>query len=369
MFDFTKLVGWIRDGLFNSKPTWQTYKDESHGWQATAMQFSVPLIVAAAVLTLLFTWMFGGSYSFGGPSPFSAFLQTLISGFVYIGLGAFLASFLAGKLGGTQNFDQAWAALTFAAIPAMLGQVLGALPGFLGGLLALAAGIWSLVMLYQALPVFLDVPSERQTSHFFATIGLIIVSYLVLGVLMAGLGLSRAASSFSADDNSGWRERAERISAAADENGSGRNSDSSDSSNDSGAGMFGFGREANYLEAASNDSFNPPNNGRVDENQVERFIHFMDVADDLREASSSKLKKMEKDEEPSLSDIFKGIKGVIGAGTAEMQAVKSGGGNWAEHEWVKKQLFAARLHKDLDEHIAHNYALYQAYEDQLKDLL
>jgi hypothetical protein len=52
-----------------------------------------------------------------------------------------------------------------------------------------------------------------------------------------------------------------------------------------------------------------------------------------------------------------------------MQAVKSGGGNWAEHEWIKRQLFEARLHEDLNDKTAHNFELYQKYEEQLKDWL
>ncbi len=51
---------------------------------------------------------------------------------------------------------------------------------------------------------------------------------------------------------------------------------------------------------------------------------------------------------------------------AEMEVVKSGGGNWAEHQWVKEQLRIASIQKDLNDAVKHNYALYQKYADQLK---
>jgi hypothetical protein len=52
-------------------------------------------------------------------------------------------------------------------------------------------------------------------------------------------------------------------------------------------------------------------------------------------------------------------------GTAEMRVVKSGNGNWAEHEWVKEQLRNSLIHHDSNPIAAHNYKLYQKYESSL----
>ena len=52
--------------------------------------------------------------------------------------------------------------------------------------------------------------------------------------------------------------------------------------------------------------------------------------------------------------------------TAEMEVVKSGGGNWAEHQWVRGQLETARIQQDLNETTAHNYELFLKYQDQIE---
>jgi hypothetical protein len=54
-----------------------------------------------------------------------------------------------------------------------------------------------------------------------------------------------------------------------------------------------------------------------------------------------------------------------GLGTIEIEIVKTAGGNWAEHQWVKQSLRTAWLQKDSSDAVAHNYALYQEYEDHL----
>jgi hypothetical protein len=56
------------------------------------------------------------------------------------------------------------------------------------------------------------------------------------------------------------------------------------------------------------------------------------------------------------------------ANNAEMEVVKTGGGNWAEHQWVKEQLRAAAIQQgEGSDALEHNYELYKEYEDELRD--
>jgi hypothetical protein len=96
-----------------------------------------------------------------------------------------------------------------------------------------------------------------------------------------------------------------------------------------------------------------------------------EYAENLDKVAKDMKAKEEAGEAFSLADVGKAISGagsLMGANNAEMEVVKSGGGNWAEHEWVKQQLRTARIQQgDGDEAIAHNYKLYQQFEAQLKD--
>jgi hypothetical protein len=59
---------------------------------------------------------------------------------------------------------------------------------------------------------------------------------------------------------------------------------------------------------------------------------------------------------------------MMSANNAEMEVVKTGGGNWAEHEWVKSQLRAARIQQgEGSAALEHNFKLYKAFEDELQD--
>jgi hypothetical protein len=82
---------------------------------------------------------------------------------------------------------------------------------------------------------------------------------------------------------------------------------------------------------------------------------------------------MEGKDKPSAADIarmYQGVGSAMTAGDAEMEIVKTGGGNWAEHQWVKEQLRVAHVQQgDGSDAIAHNYALYQQYRDALEDTL
>ncbi len=52
-----------------------------------------------------------------------------------------------------------------------------------------------------------------------------------------------------------------------------------------------------------------------------------------------------------------GVGAALGMATAEMEVVKTGGGNWAEHLWVKRQLRIALIQKDISDAVKHNYEL------------
>jgi len=370
MFDFGALLARIRDGLFEPEKTWDAYKAEGHSWKTTAGNFSLPLVVAGALISLILGWLFSGSYAFGGGGGFAGFIYTIVMSLVWFGIGGWIASFLAGKFGGKDSFDQAWAALTFASIPGVVGGILGTLPWF-GWLLSIAGFIWSLVLLFQALPKFLDVPEERSVGHFFATLGLsfvvMLISTTILGVIglgMGGGGGSLADFRRDIEDVNYDRASSRSVDASTPRNSTSRSQDNNDGN------LFGFGREISYLDQATQDRYTPPLDGKLDADQVEVTVRYLAAAQRLRATSQDNLERLgDNNNEPSLGDIVKGVKGMVNAGTAEMQSVKSGGGNWAEHEWVKKQLFEARLHQDLNAATAHNYELYQKYEEELKDWL
>ena len=108
-----------------------------------------------------------------------------------VALFAFIINLMAGVFDGKRDFARAFAAATFAMIPAWLAGIVGALIPGIGGLVALAGGIIGLVFLYQILPLALAIPGQKRALHFVTSIVLGIVLQMLVGFLLMGGDVSR----------------------------------------------------------------------------------------------------------------------------------------------------------------------------------
>jgi hypothetical protein len=69
-----------------------------------------------------------------------------------------------------------------------------------------------------------------------------------------------------------------------------------------------------------------------------------------------------------MASVYSGFGNAMSANNAEMEVVKTAGGNWAEHQWIKSQLRTAYVQQgEGSDALEHNYALYRQYEDDLKE--
>lgn len=355
MLDLNRTVKLVSGSLFDPEATWRAYLPEAGDWQKTAALLTGPLIVAAAVIAYVLGFL-------GSDSMFGAFRPTIMSTLLGIvmmaisaGVVAFVFSALAGTFGGKGSVALGLAATTLAFVPGYVGQALSGLP-WLGGLLALVLFIWSLVRLWQIIPLYLEVPDNKRGPHYIVSVIVCIVVMFILGAVvnrvMYGSMTGPAMSDFS---------------------GVG----SPSSAEDAASGMFGgVMRQAELMAAAEEDTYTPPADGRVSEGQVRDFLRVMERATELQDEKGERLReiaeKAEKEQEMSLSDLSQmmgGMGDVAGLQTAEMEVVKTAGGNWAEHQWVRESLRTAWIQKDLNETVAHNYALYRQYEDELGEYI
>ena len=356
-FDFAKTLSLVKGGLLDHKATWDTYLGENPGWQQTAMVLTGPLILANVVLSTILARIIGGFSYFGYTSNFFA---ALFGGLVLAALGfvisVFVFNFLAGVFKGTSNFSRAFAAVSLAAIPAWIAGVLGALIPFVGFFIAFAGGIMSLVFMYRIMPLALQVPGEKRMVHFIASLVIIFVLNFFVGsfIGIGGMGSEMSGRTFSTGETT--------------------------SRSATGFGMFSeIERQGRLMEAANEDVYKPPGNGELTESQVRDYIKVLEKTRAIRDEYTAKTQKLAEEmqakeaagEKASVADLarmYSGIGTVVGAGNAEMEVVKTGQGNWAEHSWVKEQLRIAHIQQgDGSDAIAHNYELYKEYEEDLKE--
>jgi hypothetical protein len=353
--DLTKTLSLIRGGLIDHESTWKSYLDENPPWQQTTAVLTGPLILANVLLSVILARIIGGySYlAFHG-----SFLTATFWGLVMAVVGLLIAvsvfNFLAGVFNGTSDFNRAYAAVSLAAIPAWVAGVVAALIPYLGFLLALAGGILSLVFMYKIMPQALNIPQDKRVVHFIASVLAIIIINAVIHSILGPGGMGRGVGQGD-------------LSRAA-----------TDSRSTTGSGMLGeMERQGRLMEEATADIYDPPSDGELSKQQVEQYLSVMKKTRLIQQEHAEKLQKISEEmeakekagESPSpaeLTNMYAGLGGVMSVNNAEMEVVKTGGGNWAEHLWVKEQLRIARFQRgDGTDAMAHNYELYQEYEDEL----
>lgn len=337
MLDLQATIRWVTGVITDPDATAPAYRDTNPNWQATFFLLVLPLYTSAYVIAALLSFITGGSLLYGNIS-FGLLVFALLWALAWTFVIAFLFDWLSGMFGGKRAFDAAYAVVGLAIVPAAIGTAIGPLP-WLGWLIGLAASIYSLMLAYRFLPVFMEIPEDNRVKHFALSIVAALIINIIVSMMMGAMFLG------SAVDQTVYESTSE----------------------DAGTNIFGgdFGRQAKLAEAAAEDTYDPPGNGKLTDTQMERYVDVLQKTVALKERLSGSLENME-DKEPSLGDIMSGVGDVVRLSTAEMEVVKSGGGNWAEHQWVRSQLETARIQQDLNDTTMHNYELFLQYQDEIE---
>lgn len=345
MIDANKTIAIVKGGLLDPANTWDAYLGERHTWQETTALLSAPLIIVSAIAAAILAWIFSSHHMFSASPGFGGFLIGIIGAFAGLFLAAYIFSFFAGVFKGEHDFNNGLAAVSLAAIPSYAGSILGTLP-WIGWLLALGLTIIGLVFLYRIIPSYLKVPEQKRVVHFAVSLLVTVIAAVLLGMIL-GIGSYATTGHLKP--------------------GTGASSD---------YGMLGgIGRQAELMEQAANDRYTPPADGKISEEQLAKYLATMQKAADLRAEQQRSLQQFQQqnrdNKELSFADVgalTSGMNAVMGSVNAEMEVVKTGGGNWAEHRWIREQLRTAMIQKDISDAVKHNYALYQEHEQQLRTL-
>ncbi len=354
--DLKETLRLISGGILDHKTTWKNYLDQEPSWQKTALLLTGPLIIANVVLSLIFAKIVGGYYTYGYASNvFTALFTGILMSAISMALAAGVFGFFAGVFGGKRNISQALAGVSLAAIPAFAAGIVGALVPGIGFILVLVGAVLSLVFLYQIQPVALSIPDDKRAVHFVVSL---ICTIVLNAIVITVLGVGSAGRSVSMSELSDlYLDQPARSRSAS-------------------SGMLSeIERQGELIEAASADSYDPPADGKLSEAQVQAYAKVQAKTKALHERYAEKMKRLEEDlkekDEPSAADmarVYSGIGSAMGANNAEMEIVKTGGGNWAEHQWIASALRTAMIQQgDGSEAIEHNYALYQDYREELEE--
>lgn len=127
---------------------------------------------------------FVGTVRVGMISGLSTMLLQYGLGLLTVYLLALLVNALAPTFGGRQDMTQALKATAYASTASWVAGVFVLVP-WMGSLLALAGGIYSIYLLYLGLPATMQSPQEKAVPYTAVTIIAAIVISLVLGAVVA----------------------------------------------------------------------------------------------------------------------------------------------------------------------------------------
>jgi len=354
MFDIDATIKWISAVLKTPAEVAPQYKAISAPFLQTFLQIVLPAFVASYLIGGILGWLPGVNAGLGGLS-FMGLVLGLLFGLGWTFVVAFVFDFFAGTFGGVRNYNHAYATVGLAIVPACVGAILGALP-WIGWLLSLAAGIYSLVLAWRFIPEFLAVPEDSRAKHYAASVVTLIVTGLIVLIIWGTLFTAAAVTSsvLTSDSTEDTAESVEKIFEDGKSSGV----------------LGGLERSGQLVAEAEQDVYGPPADGELTEDQVKNYIRTMQKTEALRERLARKYEKFdeEKGAEPSLTDIFGGIGDMTRATSAEIEVVKTAGGNWKEHLWVKDAIETARVQQDINDAVSHNYALYQEYQEEIEAL-
>ncbi|MEQ9562554.1 MAG: YIP1 family protein, partial [Woeseiaceae bacterium] len=161
MLDLKRTLELVKGALFDSEATWRAYLPEAHDWKKTAFLLTGPLIVASVVLAYLIAFAGSEVSAFGLRPTLASSLLNLVSSAITAALVGFIYSAISGSFGGKSDFALGLAATTLAFVPGYVGQALAWLP-WIGFLLAIGLFIYSLMLLWRILPIYLEVPDSKR---------------------------------------------------------------------------------------------------------------------------------------------------------------------------------------------------------------
>ncbi len=362
------------NAIMKPEVVWKKELSNEISWQDYLKYPILPIIATVAIISGILTKLFGFHIPAIGaiyPSMTDTLLQ--ITGFVIVFVISliilgFIAAYIAGVLGGKNDINQAIKMLFLISIPSLIGQVFGALP-FVGWIISLGLGIYSLVLLYRAIPEFLGVSIENRVKHFiFFIIAAIVVSMLI----NMTIGRIFAPKDMIAHINKDILTNSQNGSHKIDLPGE-KETKSENPVQDYIESMSKGDYNQKTITDSANDTFTPPENGRLTKEQVQKFITYAKKVKIVEKEQAQRLKekyeKKEKSDDFSISDIFNGLKDVSNLATLEMKVVKSNGGNWAEYQWIKDRVREAYYTPSLNETTKYNAKLIEGEEETIKSIL
>jgi hypothetical protein len=176
----TGLVARVQNMIVKPALEWDVIAPESASIGGLYTGYACILAAIAPIATIL------GSVLFLHMAIIGALIAAVISyvlSLVGVFVVAFIIDILAPNFGAERSQIQALKLVVYSQTAAWVAGIASIIPG-LGGLIALAGGIYSLYTLYLGLPKLMKSPPDKTVGYFVVSIVVAIVVYAVIYSIM-----------------------------------------------------------------------------------------------------------------------------------------------------------------------------------------
>ena len=182
--DFGKIIKLVQGIILKPKETFESIKGEKTPWTNLFINYVLILIALPAIGNFLVWVRWSVSWAIR-----SLIMQIILAGVSFIVL-TYLMQILSKSFGGNGDLDQSAKTIAYSLTPSWIANLFIFIP-FLGWLIALAGAIYSLIVLYHAILVFMDVPKDKSIGFEIIFIIVSIVVMVVVGLILTPIfGLS-----------------------------------------------------------------------------------------------------------------------------------------------------------------------------------
>ena len=196
--------------IVSPKSEWPRVASETESVRDVFVGYVVPLAAIGPAASFIGGQIFGFgalgiTYRPGLIEGLTGAIANYVLGLLSIFLISWIASFLAPKFGGREDFGRAFRLCAYSFTAAWVAGIFGLVPAL--GILAVL-GLYSLYLFYLGAEPMMGVPKDKAAGYTAVTVIAAIVLYFVAGLVAAALtpGGGTAAGLAAGDDGSGTVE-------------------------------------------------------------------------------------------------------------------------------------------------------------------
>ena len=197
--DFNKLIARIKGILLTPKTEWPVIAGET----TTVADLYKGYIVWLAAIPPIFTFLLVARFAPGFAVTQLVLQYALSLALIYV--VALIIDALAPTFGGTKDKVQALKTIAYAITASWVAGIAAIVP-LIGWLIAIAAGIYGIYLLYLGLPHTMKCPQDRAGGYTAVVVIIAIVAGFLIGAIVGtvtGAGMTmRGSSPFSASHDS-----------------------------------------------------------------------------------------------------------------------------------------------------------------------